>query len=69
MSSCYLVFLLLLFVPDKSLKDTLDKVLLSGYFDRAQPHQNGRCEEEEEQEEQTVVEDSNAVKQPSEPGN
>ncbi|KAL3065524.1 hypothetical protein OYC64_015652 [Pagothenia borchgrevinki] len=51
----------------KSLKDTLDKVLLSGYFDRAQPHQNGRCEEEEEQEEQTVVEDSNAVKQPSEP--
>ncbi|XP_033966666.1 caprin-1a isoform X2 [Pseudochaenichthys georgianus] len=51
----------------KSLKDTLDKVLLSGYFDRAQPHQNGRCEEEEEQEEQTVVDDSNAVKQPSEP--
>ncbi|XP_010767006.1 caprin-1-like isoform X2 [Notothenia coriiceps] len=51
----------------KSLKDTLDKVLLSGYFDRAQPHQNGRCEEEEEQEEQTAVDDSNAVKQPSEP--
>ncbi|XP_063738561.1 caprin-1a isoform X3 [Eleginops maclovinus] len=51
----------------KSLKDTLDKVLLSGYFDRAQPHQNGRCEEEEQQEEQAVVDDSNAEKQPSEP--
>uniref|UniRef100_A0A8C8HCD3 Cell cycle associated protein 1a n=1 Tax=Oncorhynchus tshawytscha TaxID=74940 RepID=A0A8C8HCD3_ONCTS len=31
----------------KALKETLDKVLLSGYFDRAQMHQNG--EEEEEQ--------------------
>uniref|UniRef100_A0A8C4HJ83 Cell cycle associated protein 1a n=1 Tax=Dicentrarchus labrax TaxID=13489 RepID=A0A8C4HJ83_DICLA len=39
----------------KSLKDTLDKVLLSGYFDRAQTHQNGMCEEEEEQEEQTGI--------------
>uniref|UniRef100_A0A8C2XIA2 Cell cycle associated protein 1a n=1 Tax=Cyclopterus lumpus TaxID=8103 RepID=A0A8C2XIA2_CYCLU len=39
----------------KSLKDTLDKVLLSGYFDRAQTHQNGTCVEEEEQEEQTVM--------------
>uniref|UniRef100_A0A3P8RF13 Cell cycle associated protein 1a n=1 Tax=Astatotilapia calliptera TaxID=8154 RepID=A0A3P8RF13_ASTCA len=37
----------------KSLKETLDKVLQSGYFDRAQTHQNGTCEEEEEQEEQT----------------
>uniref|UniRef100_A0A8C2Z4D1 Cell cycle associated protein 1a n=1 Tax=Cyclopterus lumpus TaxID=8103 RepID=A0A8C2Z4D1_CYCLU len=52
----------------KSLKDTLDKVLLSGYFDRAQTHQNGTCVEEEEQEEQTVVADSMAGKQPSEPG-
>uniref|UniRef100_A0A8C2XSM1 Cell cycle associated protein 1a n=1 Tax=Cyclopterus lumpus TaxID=8103 RepID=A0A8C2XSM1_CYCLU len=51
----------------KSLKDTLDKVLLSGYFDRAQTHQNGTCVEEEEQEEQTVVADSMAGKQPSEP--
>uniref|UniRef100_A0A8C4HJI1 Cell cycle associated protein 1a n=1 Tax=Dicentrarchus labrax TaxID=13489 RepID=A0A8C4HJI1_DICLA len=51
----------------KSLKDTLDKVLLSGYFDRAQTHQNGMCEEEEEQEEQTVVAESKAVTQPSEP--
>ncbi|XP_035855460.1 caprin-1a isoform X1 [Sander lucioperca] len=53
----------------KSLKDSLDKVLLSGYFDRAQTHQNGVCEEEEEeeQEEQTVVAESKAGKQPSEP--
>ncbi|XP_076585199.1 caprin-1a isoform X1 [Chaetodon auriga] len=51
----------------KSLKDTLDKVLLSGYFDRAHTHQNGMCEEEEEQEEQTVLADSKAGKQPSEP--
>ncbi|XP_047435941.1 caprin-1a isoform X2 [Mugil cephalus] len=52
----------------KSLKDTLDKVLMSGYFDRAQPHQNGTCQEEEEQEEQTVVAESNPEEQPSEPG-
>ncbi|XP_047435943.1 caprin-1a isoform X4 [Mugil cephalus] len=51
----------------KSLKDTLDKVLMSGYFDRAQPHQNGTCQEEEEQEEQTVVAESNPEEQPSEP--
>lgn len=57
------------FVPDKSLKDILDKVLLSGYFDRAQTHQNGTCQEEEEQEEQTVVAESKVGTQPSEPGN
>ncbi|XP_034433696.1 caprin-1a isoform X2 [Hippoglossus hippoglossus] len=51
----------------KSLKDILDKVLLSGYFDRAQTHQNGTCEQEEEQEEQTVVAESNAGEQLSEP--
>uniref|UniRef100_A0A8C9S0U5 Cell cycle associated protein 1 n=1 Tax=Scleropages formosus TaxID=113540 RepID=A0A8C9S0U5_SCLFO len=33
----------------KALKDTLDKVLLTGYFDRAHGHQNGVCEEGEEQ--------------------
>ncbi|XP_029697098.1 caprin-1b isoform X1 [Takifugu rubripes] len=33
----------------KALKDTLDLVLLSGYFDRFPPHQNG-CEEEEDEE-------------------
>uniref|UniRef100_A0A7N8Y7M6 Cell cycle associated protein 1a n=1 Tax=Mastacembelus armatus TaxID=205130 RepID=A0A7N8Y7M6_9TELE len=51
----------------KSLKDTLDKVLLSGYFDRAQTHQNGTCEEEEEQEEQIVVAEAKTGEQPSEP--
>uniref|UniRef100_A0A8D3E7I5 Cell cycle associated protein 1a n=1 Tax=Scophthalmus maximus TaxID=52904 RepID=A0A8D3E7I5_SCOMX len=52
----------------KSLKDTLDKVLLSGYFDRAHTHQNGTCEQEEEQEEQPVVEESKAEEQLPEPG-
>nr|XP_023697884.1 caprin-1 [Paramormyrops kingsleyae] len=33
----------------KALKDTLDKLLLSGYFDKAHDHQNGLCEEDEEQ--------------------
>uniref|UniRef100_A0A7N6ANZ4 Cell cycle associated protein 1a n=1 Tax=Anabas testudineus TaxID=64144 RepID=A0A7N6ANZ4_ANATE len=46
----------------KALKDTLDKVLLSGYFDRAHTHQNGTCEEEEEQEEQTVVNYTEPIK-------
>lgn len=35
---------------DKALKETLDQVLLSGYFDRIPSHQNGVCEEEEEEE-------------------
>ena len=35
--------------PDKALKDSLNRVLLSGYFDQAQSHQNGVCEETEEQ--------------------
>lgn len=34
----------------KALKETLDQVLLSGYFDRVSSHQNGICEEEEEEE-------------------
>lgn len=65
---CFLTSLTV-FESDKALKDTLDKVLLSGYFDRAHTHQNGTCEEEEEQEEQTVVADSKSGEQPSEPGN
>ncbi|NP_001154163.1 GPI-anchored protein p137 [Oncorhynchus mykiss] len=48
----------------KALKDSLNRVLLSGYFDQAQSPQNGVCEETEEQtvavveetEEQAVVE-------------
>uniref|UniRef100_A0A8K9WPJ9 GPI-anchored protein p137 n=1 Tax=Oncorhynchus mykiss TaxID=8022 RepID=A0A8K9WPJ9_ONCMY len=50
----------------KALKDSLNRVLLSGYFDQAQSHQNGVCEETEEQtvavveetEEQAVVEET-----------
>ena len=66
------------FPIDKALKETLDKVLLSGYFDRAQTHQNGACEEEEQEEEeeeeeeqqQSVVhESSGSREQPAEPGN
>uniref|UniRef100_A0A674DRE0 Cell cycle associated protein 1b n=1 Tax=Salmo trutta TaxID=8032 RepID=A0A674DRE0_SALTR len=40
----------------KALKDSLDRVLLSGYFDKAQSHQNGVCEEAvvESAKEQTV---------------
>ncbi|XP_077375162.1 caprin-1-like isoform X4 [Festucalex cinctus] len=53
----------------KSLKDIMDKLLQSGYFDRAPSGPNGTCEEEEEvvEEKQTTVEDSNAGEQPSEP--
>nr|XP_046244412.1 caprin-1a isoform X2 [Scatophagus argus] len=50
----------------KALKDTLDKVVRSGYFDRAQTHQNGTCDLEE-QEEQTVAAESKDGMQPSEP--
>ncbi|KAG7267100.1 hypothetical protein CRUP_022392 [Coryphaenoides rupestris] len=32
---------------DKALKESLDQVLLSGYFDQAPAHQNGVCEERE----------------------
>ncbi|XP_061598671.1 caprin-1a isoform X2 [Cololabis saira] len=54
----------------KLLKETLDKVLLSGYFDRPQSHQNGACEEEETQEEETALaETAVAGEQQSEPGN
>ncbi|XP_036391239.1 caprin-1b isoform X1 [Megalops cyprinoides] len=33
----------------KALKEMLDKVLQSGYFDKAHTHQNGVCEQEEQQ--------------------
>ncbi|XP_023206152.1 caprin-1 isoform X3 [Xiphophorus maculatus] len=39
----------------KALKDILDQVLLSGYFDRIASHQNGVCEEEEEEEPAAVA--------------
>ncbi|XP_061615601.1 caprin-1-like isoform X1 [Phyllopteryx taeniolatus] len=53
----------------KSLKDIVDKLLQSGYFDRAQSGHNGTCEEEEEeeQEKQTVVADCNVGQTPAEP--
>lgn len=54
----------------KALKETLDQVLLSGYFDRVPSHQNGICEEEEEEEAVTaaaVAELSEAEEQPVDP--
>ncbi|XP_054475518.1 caprin-1b isoform X2 [Anoplopoma fimbria] len=36
----------------KALRETLDQLLLSGYFDRVPSHQNGVCEEEEEEEDE-----------------
>uniref|UniRef100_A0A8C9RWN7 Cell cycle associated protein 1 n=1 Tax=Scleropages formosus TaxID=113540 RepID=A0A8C9RWN7_SCLFO len=50
---------------NKALKDTLDKVLLTGYFDRAHGHQNGVCEEGEEQ--PAVAESSEAEEPHTEP--
>ncbi|XP_057690658.1 caprin-1-like isoform X2 [Corythoichthys intestinalis] len=59
----------------KSLKGIMDKLLQSGYFDRAQSGHNGTCEEEEEveqlgeedQEKQAAVADCNVEEQPSQP--
>ncbi|XP_056611276.1 caprin-1a [Triplophysa dalaica] len=48
----------------KALKETLDKMLLSGYFDRAQTHQNGVCEEETRT---AVVESQETENRPAEP--
>lgn len=69
---------------DKALKETLDKVLLSGYFDQTQTsHQNGVCEEEEEEQQQqqqqppppqqqqpapAPAESAECEEQPAEPG-
>uniref|UniRef100_A0AAY5ET26 Cell cycle associated protein 1a n=1 Tax=Electrophorus electricus TaxID=8005 RepID=A0AAY5ET26_ELEEL len=58
----------------KATKETLDKILLSGYFDRTQTHQNGVCEDEEEEEEEEVEPQAAPAKtvevevQPAEPG-
>lgn len=68
MCKSFIHVFLFVIVSDKSLKVTLDKVLQSGYFDRAQTHQNGTCEENGEQEKQTVGAESDAGDQPSEPG-
>ncbi|XP_005728103.1 caprin-1b isoform X1 [Pundamilia nyererei] len=50
----------------KALKETLDQVLLSGYFDRIPSHQNGVCEEEEEEEEPAAAAAPAAVAESSE---
>uniref|UniRef100_A0AAQ5X2Y7 Cell cycle associated protein 1b n=1 Tax=Amphiprion ocellaris TaxID=80972 RepID=A0AAQ5X2Y7_AMPOC len=55
----------------KALKETLDQVLLSGYFDRIPSHQNGVCEDEEEEEPAAaaaVAESSEAEEQTVDPG-
>lgn len=57
---------------DKALKETLDQVLLSGYFDRFPSHQNG-CEEEEDEEAASaavvaLTESSEAEEQAVDPG-
>lgn len=53
-------------LTDKALKETLDKMLLSGYFDRAQTHQNGVCEEETGA--AAAAESSESEDRPAEPG-
>lgn len=63
-------FLPSIFVPDKSLRESLDKILMSGYFDRVETKQNGACETEEKLEEQTAVDETAVTgEQPPEPGN
>lgn len=47
----------LVFSPDKALKESLDQVLLSGYFDRAPAHQNGVREEREPPQQQLQEEE------------
>uniref|UniRef100_A0A3Q3JG30 Cell cycle associated protein 1b n=1 Tax=Monopterus albus TaxID=43700 RepID=A0A3Q3JG30_MONAL len=47
----------------KALKDTLDHILLSGYFDRVSSHQNGVCVEEEEEEPAVAAELSEVEEQ------
>lgn len=72
---CWILFFLSPPLLDKALKETLDQVLLSGYFDRIPSHQNGVCEEEEEEEEPAaaaapavVAESSEAEEQTADPG-
>lgn len=67
----YCLFSTFLFL-DKALKDTLDLVLLSGYFDRFPSHQNG-CDEEEDEEPVSaaavaLAESSEAEEQAVDPG-
>lgn len=43
-----LIFLLFVICIDKALKEKLEELLLSGYFDQVPSQQNGVCGEEEE---------------------
>lgn len=56
------------FFLDKALKETLDQVLLSGYFDRVPSHQNGVCEEEEEEEPAAAAVTESSEEQTVDPG-
>lgn len=64
----WLINVVLCFLPDKALKDTLERVMQSGYFDTAQNHQNGVCAEEEEEQVTTAVESSEAEEQAGDTG-
>lgn len=47
MSACsFLTFTFFLF-PDKALKEIVERILQTSYFDSTHNHQNGLCEEEE----------------------
>ncbi len=66
MTSVSKKFLTVIFLPDKALKETLDQLLLSGYFDRVPSHQNGVCEDEEEEETASAAASAVAVAESSE---
>lgn len=63
--ACVLNLIPICVSTDKALKETLDKMLLSGYFDRTQTHQNGVCEEETRT---VAVEPQETEDHPAEPG-
>ena len=55
-------------VPDKALKEAVEQVLRSGYFQRAHTHQNGVCEEELSSAAAAPLELSEAEEQPEPAG-
>lgn len=63
----YCVILKCILPPDKALRETLDRVMSSGYFDRAHAHHNGVCEEL--QPDEPPVAELEAEVPPAEPGN
>lgn len=62
------IFMTVTLFLDKALKETLDQVLLSGYFDRVPSHQNGVCEEEEEEEPAAAAVTESSEEQTVDPG-